>query len=673
MRDPKPSLAAQFTRSYLIIPSIPLVILFILVLSATWITHDYLTQKITASIRDLEEEAEQQLKELGEHIIETKTEDVAAQLDLYFQMHPDMPITEMREDPEFMDLAIQKVGETGYTAVTEAHTYLFRVHPNSALNDTDMRLLKDKMPSWWKIIEGAIGGEAFKGYYDWIEPDGSIRQKFLAVSPVETPHRGKTIMVSATTYIDEFFAPLSAMQRKTDTVIENYRHYITRQWILYSSVGVFVIFLTFLSIYLMGRKAARRYITPIIKLSNAARQFGDDGFTVQESTGLLERKDEIGSLARTLKKTGFQLKSFIRDLEKRYEELKSTKDALELSERRHKMISDISSDYVYYVIFDKKGRPYIEWISGAYMEITGYTREEMNSHDVGWHAIVHPDDLVKIKKESARQQTKNDIREHEYRVVRKDGEVLWLSDRLREVFHDNGTLNYIIGAATNITSRKVAEQEVEKSLQEKETLLKELYHRTKNNMQLINAMINLQATSIENSRTRTILKELEGRIHSMALVHQKLYDSNNLSSIDLQTYISDLSSYLFSSFNITGKKIDLKLDLENMQVVIDTAVPCGLIINELLTNSIKHAFSRQETGTIGISLHRDVSGTIDLHINDNGRGLPQDLDPAASESLGFQILYAIVKHQLSGTIEYESHEGLRWHIRFREQGNKPRV
>ena len=217
------SLASQFRRDYFIVSIVPILLLFVFMIVGAKVTRDYLADLIVRSTADLNHEAEHNLQVLGERIILTKARDVAKQLEIYFRMYPDKTIEEMRDDPVFMDIAIQKVGETGYTAVTEAHTYLFRVHPNSKLNDRDMRFLAKQMPTWWKIIEKAIDGDETVGYYDWLEPDGSVRQKFLATTPVSIPLHGITIMASATTYIDEFSEPVKDMKLEAEKIVHLYQ------------------------------------------------------------------------------------------------------------------------------------------------------------------------------------------------------------------------------------------------------------------------------------------------------------------------------------------------------------------------------------------------------------------------------------------------------------------
>lgn len=210
--DADRSLAGQVRRNYLALSLLPLVICFLLVVAGAMVSRDYLTGLIERSTYALNADAARNLQALGETIIRSKARDVARQLDVYVRAHPTLGIDELRRDPQFTDLAVQTVGTNGYTAISEAaDTYRILVHPNPELNGQDMRRLAERMPSWWRIVEAGIGGTEAAGYYDWVEPDGSVRQKYLVTTPLRVPVEGVTLMASATTYIDEFSAPMTAM------------------------------------------------------------------------------------------------------------------------------------------------------------------------------------------------------------------------------------------------------------------------------------------------------------------------------------------------------------------------------------------------------------------------------------------------------------------------------
>ena len=217
-----------------------------------------------------------------------------------------------------------------------------------------------------------------------------------------------------------------------------------------------------------------------------------------------------------------------------------------------------------------------------------------------------------------------------------------------------------------ISERKLVEQKLKFALKEKEVLLKELYHRTKNNMQVVSSLLGIKKESIQEDSVKTILDELKNQILSISLVHQKLYQSKDLSNVDLKEYINDLVSLLMSSYTSSNKKVKVIFDLEHISVLIDTAIPIGLIINELITNSLKHAFPDDREGEISILLRKLEMDLLELKVADNGVGLPAEIDKLNSNTLGTHLLNTIIETQLNGSINIENKTGLAYTIRFHE-------
>jgi PAS domain S-box-containing protein len=199
----------------------------------------------------------------------------------------------------------------------------------------------------------------------------------------------------------------------------------------------------------------------------------------------------------------------------------------------------------------------------------------------------------------------------------------------------------IIGAiemAHDITERKKAEIKIESSLKEKEILLKEIHHRVKNNMQIISSLVSLQANQLPESGPREILRNVSNRVRSMAMVHEKLYQSANLSSIDFARYADSLISYLWRSYVSTSSEIHLVKNLSPVLLSVDEAIPLGLILNELISNVLKHAFEGLTEGELTVTLKEDEKNRIVLSVCDNGKGLPAGFDPDKSKSLGMRLV-----------------------------------
>jgi len=224
-----------------------------------------------------------------------------------------------------------------------------------------------------------------------------------------------------------------------------------------------------------------------------------------------------------------------------------------------------------------------------------------------------------------------------------------------------------------ISERKLAEEKIKSALKEKEVLIRELYHRTKNNMQVIYSLLGLKGATVEDEHTRTILEDMGNRIQTIALVHQKLYQSKNLSRIDLKEYITDLTKLIMESYSSSEKNVKLSLDLESATVLIDTAIPCGLIINELISNSFKHAFPNGRKGEIKVHLSRHEQDVIELRISDNGIGIPESVNLLDGDTLGIQLFRNIAEEQLNGEVHFNYKDGVSYTIKFKDVLYEERV
>ncbi|MDA3813956.1 MAG: PAS domain S-box protein [Candidatus Cloacimonetes bacterium] len=233
-----------------------------------------------------------------------------------------------------------------------------------------------------------------------------------------------------------------------------------------------------------------------------------------------------------------------------------------------------------------------------------------------------------------------------------------------------------------IIEHKLAEEKIKRNLNEKNALLQELYHRTKNNMQLIASMLKMQSRSIENRSLSGIsnidflhdsFDAIINRIKAMSLVHQKLYQAEDLSQINLKEFIKDLVNHLMKSYHIRPDTISVKLELEDVFVLIDSAIPMSLVLNELISNVFKHAFTDNAKGEIFIRLFKEEDETINIHISDNGVGIPKDIDLEIVNTIGLQTVYSLTRHQLKGEVNYKTDNGLKWQISFKDNLHKERV
>lgn len=230
---------------------------------------------------------------------------------------------------------------------------------------------------------------------------------------------------------------------------------------------------------------------------------------------------------------------------------------------------------------------------------------------------------------------------------------------------------HVLGVAADITARKLAEEITKKSLNEKELLLKEIHHRVKNNLQIIISLLKLQSKFVFDPRDLEIFNKSRSRVETMSLIHEKLYKSADISQIDIGNYLYDLVKHLLNAYNISTAQIDFSINAQNILMSIDTAIPCGLIVNELINNILKHAFPDGYKGKIELNLRRSDENVI-LEVNDNGIGIPETFDMDKNDTLGMQLIYTLVK-QLDGVIEVNRTGGTRFSVEFRELKYKERI
>jgi two-component sensor histidine kinase/PAS domain-containing protein len=252
------------------------------------------------------------------------------------------------------------------------------------------------------------------------------------------------------------------------------------------------------------------------------------------------------------------------------------------------------------------------------------------------------------------------------------GRELWVRTVAYGIW-ERGRVARVLGYIMDITGIHEAEERIAAALREKETLLRELYHRTKNNMQVISSMLELRAESVGSVESRAALLDIGTRVAAMALVHQMLYREKDLSHIRLDEYVRELADLLGSSYAASPGRVRLRLDLEPATVLIDVAMPCGLILSELVSNSLKHAFPGDRRGEIAIRLSRPSPEEMELEVADDGVGVVTDFDFRHQSSLGLQTIFALAEHQLQGRISFATEGGLVCRFRFANRHYMERV
>jgi len=232
-------------------------------------------------------------------------------------------------------------------------------------------------------------------------------------------------------------------------------------------------------------------------------------------------------------------------------------------------------------------------------------------------------------------------------------------------------LESIANESGTAIARLLSEIEVKKSLNEKEVLLKEIHHRVKNNLQIISSLLNLQSNFIKDQEYLAVFRESQNRIKSMALIHEQLYQSLDLTHINFEEYMNDIVNHLIHAYASDLRRINIKKNIENVSMGIETAIPCGLIINEIISNALKHAFPDKQSGEVKIEFESVNNGYI-LTISDNGIGLPEDFDIEKSKSLGLKLVNMLIK-QIDGTLEINKYAKTEFKIKFKEVEYQDRI
>jgi PAS domain S-box-containing protein len=304
----------------------------------------------------------------------------------------------------------------------------------------------------------------------------------------------------------------------------------------------------------------------------------------------------------------------------------------------------------------------VEYVNAAFIKLFGYN----SAKEILGKQIEQFDPTGSVV-QSIKMMMKTGSVSREVTIKRKDSSMLDTIISISKVADAKGRPIRLMASFVDISDRKKYEKKLVASISEKETLLKEIHHRVKNNMQVIVSLLNLQSIQIKDQRIRAKFKESQERIYSMALVHEMLYGSENLSSINFREYIRNLAHNLYQSYGADPERIKFELDAEDIALSIDDAIPCGLILQELISNTLKYAFpeGRKIKGKIHIRFRRSA-GRIELSVADNGVGLPVNEDYKKTKSLGLNLVSLLGRDQLAGSFQLERRKGTKFTLRFRE-------
>ena len=301
---------------------------------------------------------------------------------------------------------------------------------------------------------------------------------------------------------------------------------------------------------------------------------------------------------------------------------------------------------------------YFIYCNPAFSSILGFSHEEFLARP--FIEFVHPDDRKGTIEEVEKQINGIPLVVFENRCICKNGSYKWLEWRATAA-DENGV---IYAAATDITEREVAEEQIKRSLREKDVLMHEIYHRVKNNLQVASSLLSMQARTTQNKEAIDVLSKSQSRINTMALIHTQLYESGDLSELNMNEFVSTLSGQLFRSYPVSDTKITPIIHVTDRKFPVSIGLHIGLIINELLSNAIEHAFGERKGGKIEVSLTASDSGRVNLRVSDDGAGLPPGFDIDTTKTLGLHLVKILVEDQLQGTLEVISDRGATFNMEF---------
>ncbi|NMB79404.1 MAG: PAS domain S-box protein [Methanomicrobiales archaeon] len=347
--------------------------------------------------------------------------------------------------------------------------------------------------------------------------------------------------------------------------------------------------------------------------------------------------------------------SAVRDITER----RHAQAALIESEMRYRMTGDLIPFGVW--ACDAKGN--FTYLSESFLSVLGTTLDDCRKN--GWMHRLPREDADRTIADWRQCVQTGSFWDYEYRIIDKNKRTYIVLSRGAPHVTGAGTITSWVGIHLDITERKRYEERLETSLKEKEVIIKEVHHRVKNNMQVISGFLELQSNYVTDPVAVEKLGECQRRVRTMALVHERLYQSRSLGVINAADYIKSLVEDLMNSYSL-ATLVDVTVEIDDVSINLDMAIPCGLIINELVTNSLKYAFAGRESGTLSVSLHHRSDHMFCLVVKDNGVGLPADFETRSKSSLGMQLVGVLV-HQLGGEMQVTHEPGAQFSIVFPEK------
>ncbi len=345
-------------------------------------------------------------------------------------------------------------------------------------------------------------------------------------------------------------------------------------------------------------------------------------------------------------------------------ERKRAEDMLKEKEELYRTLVENAHDLILEILYD--GR--IMYASSNHKEILGYEPEELFGKNA--FEFMHPDDRSAVMSAFVQGFSSGSAGRAVYRYRHKNGDWRWFEATGKPFRTSTGEIRAIVDTR-DITERKKSDEQIQESLMRKESLLREIHHRVKNNLQVISSLLSLQSDYAKDEESLALFYESQSRISTIALIHEKLYQSRNIDEIKMLDYITDLTRNLLRVYKDFGENMQVQINAYDISIDVDQAIPCGLIINELFSNCLKHAFNypdgdnpaKRARNKVSVEIYSDSDGILTLSVRDNGVGFPVNMDIRNTNTLGLQLVCTLAD-QLKGTVELRNENGTMFNIVF---------
>jgi PAS domain S-box-containing protein len=348
---------------------------------------------------------------------------------------------------------------------------------------------------------------------------------------------------------------------------------------------------------------------------------------------------------------------------------KRAERALRESEGKFRFLAEKMADIVW--TLDRNFQT--TYVSPSIENVLGFRPEERKHQSL--EEMITPESMKKVQMILLEELRCNEVYNAapdrsvtiEVEYYRKDGSTVWMENNVKGILDNSGAIVGMYGVSRDITERKRYEEQIKASLKEKEILLREIHHRVKNNLMVTSSLLSMQANIVDDHIVHSALQESQNRVNAMALIHDTLCQSESLALVDLERYVNSLISNIVSTFDGISGHINFEVEVRNVNLEVNQAVPCGLIINELATNALKHAFDSGQNGVVRITARYTEESEVELTVSDNGIGLSEELDWKKSKSLGFRLISLLVD-QLHGIMDIRNDPGteiaIKWPVQL---------